>query len=358
MKKNETKLVCPNCGAEFEINEHECTVKNATVIGADSGLGTIYMKLKDRKEQLVSEGIDITKYFSMKTPSGVEKLMKWDGDIPVAVTSDDPVLKAIFDAGTVPNRTLFRRWVMAQVFQGLIYKGYFGEGFTAWMHSKGYEYSWKMTVEEFRVQAELYGKDMENFTNRNRFFNKKTALGMIDDYLSKLDIVINEKKRNHLHRCKGVPYICIGGNNVFVSDISDKVIMPLKKIRLKIESIYGDPKKLYVAFDMFNKKRVRLCWTTCFSAVWADAYKGAGAFSTMQNLILFHNCKFRDERGRFLSSAASINMLNKKAEEYSHEGWRLFGLMKKLIEDNGVDINKKRAEWRDKKSMKRNIPVR
>ena len=138
---------CPNCGAEFEINQHECTVKNATVIGADSGLGTIYMKLKDRQEQLKTAGIDITKYFSMKTPSGEEKMMKWEGDIPVAVTADDPVLRAIFDAGTVPNHDLFRRWVMAQVFCGLVYEGYYGKGFVAWVHSKGYKYTWQMTEE-------------------------------------------------------------------------------------------------------------------------------------------------------------------------------------------------------------------
>ena len=28
MVNNETKLVCPNCGAEFEINKHECQVKS------------------------------------------------------------------------------------------------------------------------------------------------------------------------------------------------------------------------------------------------------------------------------------------------------------------------------------------
>ena len=352
-KKNVTKLVCPNCGAEFEINEHECQVKNATVIGADSGLGTIYMKLKDRQEQLKTAGIDITKYFSMKTPSGEEKMMKWEGDIPVAVTADDPVLRAIFDAGTVPNHDLFRRWVMAQVFCGLVYEGYYGKGFVAWVHSKGYKYTWQMTEEELRVQAKLWKKDMENFRERNRWFNGDVVIAMIDDYLKKLQKAINEKKRNHLHKCKGVPYICVGGKNVFVDDIEVKVMNPLKQLRCKIALAVNDPDKLYRAFHLFNNKRIGMDWQTPCSARWIDAYKGAGAFYTMKNLILFHRCVMRDKRGRMLSKDASLQQLMTKAMEYSGEGWRLFGLMRKLITDNGINIKAKRAEWAETKALKR-----
>lgn len=41
-------------------------------------------------------------------------------------------------------------------------------------------------------------------------------------------------------------------------------------------------------------------------------------------------------------------MLENKAHEYatSQEGWRLFGVMKKLIADSGINIGKKMEEWR------------
>lgn len=348
VKKNETKLVCPNCGAEFEIAQHECKVKNATVIGADSGLGTIYMKLKDRQEQLTKAGVDISKYFSMKTPSGDEKLMKWDGDTPIAVTADDPVLKAIMESGTVPNRDLFRRWVMAQVFQGLSYSGYYGKGFTDWVHTKGYEYTWKMAVEEFRVQAKLWKKDKENFRERNRWFNKEVALEMISDYVKKLQMVVRTKKEKNLHKCKGVPYICIGGKNVFCSDIDGKLFWPLRRLELNV-SIATDPVKMSNAFDAFNSKRVKLTYNEQFCSRWMDAYKGAGAFYTMKNMVLFHGCLFRGDNGRFMSKAKSLEYLEDKAMEYASDGWRLFGLMKKLIEDNGINIAAKRREWAEKK---------
>lgn len=349
MNENATRVVCPNCGAEFEIPEHETTAKNVTVIGADSNLGTVYLKLKDRQEQLTIAGIDVTKYFSMKTPGGVEKLMKWEGDVPVAVTADDPVMKMIMDGGTVPNRDLFRRWVMAQVFTGLTCSLY--SGFTEWMHHKGYEYTWKMSEEEFRVQAKLWKKgDKENFNGRNRWFNKDVAVNMAKDYIEKLKENLKERKERH---CKGVPYIKVGGENIFVSDIVKKIIHPLSVSLCKIR-IANSPDSLYKAFHDFNKKRTPLRWTTRESEAWVSAYKGAGAYYTLKNMILFHDCRFMSKISVFMSKAKSLEYLEEKVDEYKNEGWKLFGLMKKFISDNNVDIKAKQAEWREKKAKKMN----
>lgn len=352
MVNNETKLVCPNCGAEFEINEHECQVKNATVIGADSGLGTIYMKLKDRQEQLNKAGIDTSKYFSMNIPGEGEKLMKKVGNVYQEVEDNDPVMLLIMKSGTIPSRDLFRRWVMAQVFQGLIYHGYWGRGFAAWVKMKGYKYTWMMTEEELRVQAKLYKKDMENFKQRNRWFNKDVAVAMCEDYIKKLEKVITDKKANHQHKCKGVPYICIGGRNVFCSDIYSKIYKPLYDAEAKVNGA-KTPDALYTAFRNFRTIMIGLDWKTSYCNEWFDAYKGAGAYYTMKNIILFHEGKFRASNGRFLRKQASLDYLEAKAEEYSHEGWRLFGVMRKLIEDAGININKKRQEWAMAKKIKR-----
>ena len=40
-KKQETKILCPGCGTEFAIADKEFTA-TGTVIGKNSGLGTIY----------------------------------------------------------------------------------------------------------------------------------------------------------------------------------------------------------------------------------------------------------------------------------------------------------------------------
>lgn len=280
--------------------------------------------------------------------------MKWDGDTPVPVTPDDPVLRAIFEAGTVPNRDLFRRWVMAQVFQGLMYKGYHGEGFVNWVHGHGYKYQWTMTEEELRVQAKLEKKDLENFQKRNRWFNLHVVDAMCSDYMKKLKNVINEKT---VHKCKGIPYICIGGGNVFVSDIQGKILRPLILVHNRIKHS-RNAADLYKNFCEFRRNMIGLHWDTPQCTKWLDAYKGAGAYYTLENMIRFHDCFIKSEvigsrpKYRFLDKSSSLDYLESKADEYRNEGWKLFGLLRKFLQDNNVNIKAKQEEWANAKRMR------
>ncbi|MFK1903884.1 hypothetical protein ACIXC0_05710 [Bacteroides fragilis] len=80
-----------------------------------------------------------------------------------------------------------------------------------------------------------------------------------------------------------------------------------------------------------------------------DAYKGAGAFFTMQNLIRFHDCTAIDDSGRRLDKHQSLAFLSAKAEAYRDgEGWRLLAVLKKMLADNNINIKKKMAAWRKK----------
>lgn len=88
-------------------------------------------------------------------------------------------------------------------------------------------------------------------------------------------------------------------------------------------------------------------WEAPQSAAWLDAYKGSGAFFTMQNMIRFHNCVIIDDNGKTLSKNTSLAFLNKKAKLYENrEGWRLIGLLKKMLDDNNIDVAAKISEWR------------
>jgi hypothetical protein len=92
------------------------------------------------------------------------------------------------------------------------------------------------------------------------------------------------------------------------------------------------------------------------SAEWKDAYRGMGAYATMQNLLRFHGCTFpkdNDFYQRRKLNWTDIDLLELAAKTYADgEGWRLFGLMKQMIEENGIDIEKKRAEWREAKKVR------
>jgi len=349
--KNATRVVCPECGAEFDVlAPHEHTVKNATVLGVDSGLGTVYLPVSKRGEALQSAGIDTSKYFSIQLPTGGEQMMKMGDDgRAVPVSADDPIIQAIMGGGTVPNKRLFRRWVMSQVVHGLLYSGYYGDGFTGWMKSHGYVYTWEMLIEELHVQTKLYGKDMENFNARNRWFNKELAVEMATDYVKQLREDANGRPT---HKCKGVPYVTVEHQHYFVSDIEKKLINPLRQLVLDIRTAKA-PEALEQAVRRFWKQAPVKSWSYDQCPAWKDAYKGMGAYATMQNLLRFHGCTFPKDNDFFERGTNALLLLERAANAYANgEGWRLFGLLKQMIEENHFDIRAKMAEWAAKKQVK------
>ena len=344
--KNETKVMCPVCGTEFAIGEHEHTVKNGIAIGKDSGLGNVYLPVSKRGEALQAAGIDTNKYFSLRLPTGGEQLMTYDENgIPVAVKADDPIMQQIIGGGTVPNRNLFRRWVMSQVFHGLMWESrYSGDGFAGWLKMHGYKYQWEMMVEELRVQARLYKNvDMENFKARNRWFDKALAITMAGDHIVQMRKDANSRPQ---HKCKGVPYVQYDNVNYFVTDIEKKLIAPLWGYIRAIE-IANTPEKLYKTVRDFVRN-AHLCVAGTFKQCqeWKDAYKGMGAYATMQNLLRFHGAKFPKDNDFYKRGRSGLDCLEDAAKSYADgEGWRLFGLMKQMIEENHIDIEKKMKLW-------------
>lgn len=350
---NETKVVCPVCGTEFAIGEHEHTVKHAVAIGKDSGLGTIYLPVSKRAEALNAAGVGTKRYFAMNALDGSECLMTYDDNgRPVPVNEDDPIIRQIIGGGTVPNRNLFRRWVMSQVFRGLSEKHWrTGRpiGFTEWMKNHGYEYTWLMTINELHAQTEMHHNgDMENFKARNRWFNKDVVLAMAHDYIKQLrENAMRQKTRN----CKGVPYIRVKGflKGVFVDDIEKKLIQPLRFIIFDIANA-KTPADLEHAVRRFWNEAYGKEWRYDQAAAWKDAYKGAGAYFTMQNMLRFHGCTFPKDNDFYQRGKGGLQMLEDAAKTYADgEGWRLFGLMKQVLEENHIDIEAKRKEWAEAK---------
>ena len=100
-------------------------------------------------------------------------------------------------------------------------------------------------------------------------------------------------------------------------------------------------KKVYAQFrrDIF-----RIKYNTPKSKAWIDAYKGEGAFYTLKNLVMFHGCGIKVDKFDIRYGAAAVDVLNKRLNEYKGEGWRMFALMKKVIEDNNFDFGERMAE--------------
>lgn len=360
-ESKETKILCPQCGAEFAIAKKEVTAVT-TIIGKDSNLGTVYPVVvgqgmpakpsrtaQERIDALRDANVDVSNLFAMQTANGKEYIASRKNGKVAILDDNDPIFDHIIAQGTISNRNLRRRWVMAKMFYMMSYTPYRHKepvGVTYMIHLLGYEYQWKMLMDELYAQMKMEGRDPENFTDRNRWFNAGVAVSMAEDYIVQLQKYVDALK---VKKCKTIPYKRIRNRNIFVSDLQDKLYKPFCTATARIRKA-KNAVQLFDAAKKFNDMRIKMSHNTPQSKAWVDAYKGSGAYFTMQNLIRFHNCIVIDDNGKRLDKYQSLAFISTKAEMYKNgEGWRLLAVLKKMLEDNNIDIKKKMAEWRKKK---------
>lgn len=294
----------------------------------------------ERMNKLNAMGSDTSKYFAVTLDNGTKiHLIIDENGNPVKV--EDTIANQIIEDGYVRNTKLHRRFVMAQMFQGLNYKSYDGSktGYNEWVKRHGLAYSFDMMLEEIRVLGKLEERDRDTFVERSHFFTKDVVVKTMEDYVAELMKYVEalpEKK------CKGVPYKRVKSQNIFVVDLDKKVYTPFRSDihRIKYASNYNE---LYRIVKSFMYKMIALPYTTPKSKAWIDAYKGEGAFYTLKNLVMFHSCGIKVD-GRMVYGAAAVSVLNKRLNEYKGEGWRMFALMKKVIADNNFDFKKRMSE--------------
>lgn len=346
-RKQSENITCPACGTELAIAGKKATIAAppATAVQQER----LPKTAQERIEALRNAGVDVSCLFAMQGANGGEYVASNKNGKLSILDDNDPIFNYILAQGTVPNRRLFRRFVMAQMFRMLSYTDYgtWGPaGVTEMIHRLGYEYQWKMLLNELHAQMKMERNDPENFADRNRWFNAETVEAMANDYVKRLKEYVGTLKTR---KCKGIPYKHVSGSNIFEADLEAKIYRPLQAAIHDIRNA-KDSARLYAATRKFNERRIKMSYKTPQSKAWMDAYKGAGAFFTMQNLIRFHGCTAINDKGKRLDKYQSLAFLTAKAEAYKDgEGWRLLAVLKKMLDDNNIDIRKKMAEWCEKK---------
>lgn len=315
---------------------------------------------KERMEKLNNAGINTDKYFTLNVsesiPAGAKIHIVVDKDgnyVPEVVKEDDnndavKIVREFLDGvqdemygkimsdGYVRNTRLHRRFVMAQMFQMLSYISHDGKhkGYTDCLKRMyGYEYTLKMMTEEVRVLSKLEVRDAESFAERSHFFTKEVVVDVLEDYIEKLKAYANALPDKN---CKGIPYKRIKGVNIFNADLDKKLYAPVRNyiFKIKYAKNYAE---IYRSLEAFMRSHVKLPHDTAKSTDWIDAYKGEGAFYTLKNLVMFHNCGIKAGKFDARFGANAIQLLNERLDEYKGEGWRMFALMKKVIADNGIN---------------------
>lgn len=308
----------------------------------------------ERMNKLVSAGINVDKYFTVDLDNGtkIHLIIDENGQPVVVNGKPDPIAEQIIEDGYVRNTKLHRRFVMAQMFQMLNYKSYDGryEGYTDCLNRMyGYQYTFDMMLEEVRVLSKLEARDKETFDERKHFFTKEVVISVMSDYVEKLKKYVDSLPTK---KCKGVPYKRIKGQDIFVEDLDKKIYRPMMTqiLNTKCTRSYS---QLYIELTYFMKDMIKLPYETPKSKAWIDAYKGEGAYYTLKNLVMFHDCAIsveeynpfhRTTTVRQNKGPAAMDTLRHKLYEYQGEGWRMFALMKKVISDNNFSFKERMHE--------------
>ena len=299
------------------------------------------MNKNERMEKLNAMGINTGKYFTVALDNGTQvHLIIDENGNPKKV--DDVIANQIIEDGYVRNTKLHRRFVMAQMFQALNYVSWDRkrEGYNEWLKNFDIKYQFSMMLEEIRVLGKLEERDFETFKERSNFFTKEVVLKTMADYIDKLKASIETKKT---YKCKGIPYKKVAGMDVFVEDLNKKIYASMRADICKVYTA-RNYNEIYKALKTFMSKMITVPYTTPKCKEWVDAYKGEGAFYTLKNLVMFHNCGIMGSDGTMIYGLNAVNYLNERLYEYKGEGWRMFALMKKVIADNNFDFNKRMSE--------------
>lgn len=298
------------------------------------------MNKNERFEKLNAMGINTGKYFTVDLDNGtkVHLIIDENGN-PKKV--DDAIANQIIEDGYVRNTRLYRRFVCAQMFQALNYVSWNRDesGYNAWLKRFDIKYQFDMMLEEIRVLGKLEERDMETFKERSNFFTKDVIVKTMFDYIEKLKASINIKKT---YNCKGIPYKKVAGRDIFVDDLDKKIYAPMRNDIFKVQTA-RNYNEIYKALKTFMSRMITVPYTTTKCKEWIDTYKGEGAYYTLKNLVMFHNCGIMVGY-KMVYGIEAVKVLDEKLYEYKGEGWRMFALMKKVIADNNFDFGKRMSE--------------
>lgn len=318
-------------------------------------------QIENRKDALKAANINMNQFFSITFNEGLKPGTKLtvsltDPDSGEVIEQDlfsdlnklyNDVSDEITNNGYVNNSKLFRRWVMAQMFRMMEYDNYKTgkSGFTACLNEQfPYDYQFTMMYDELKVLSKLYETDKEEFEKRCVFFNRNVVVATCEDYLDKLVEYIDHVEIQH---CQGKPYKRLFKQHVYTEDINRKFIFPVIDCieRLKCGIYKKSFPKFFNDYLHFMKLHCKLPKATPKCTTWKDAYKGAGSYYTLLNLVRFHECGIiSDKYWCMLRGEDACRYIEMKRVEYQGEYWRLFALLKKVIEDNKFDFHDRMKE--------------
>lgn len=361
-------VLCPECGTEFEINNDN----EARALGPlDNGAYFLVPKstnkipenimnafLSNIKNARISDGnLVIPRNDNVE----LDPFAEFDANHPELTLPDlddtekneklDDIEQSIINDGYIPNTMLWRRWIMAQMLRH--YKNENGESnFDKYFVSgKPYLYQWETILNEIKTLKKLSNQEL---TNRERFFNMDVIKAAAQDYEKCLSRYIRCKAKKYIdsnQKANKAAYVKLYYNKQrgrvyiddksIISNIEDTTFTELMSyVHSFVENILSC--KTYAKMQNAIERLISNCPMQLHirkAPSWKNAFKGAGAYYTMDNMIKFHDCGFFNESGEKLSTSDSLRILENKTTEYANEYYKLYALMQKFVNDNEFELS-------------------
>ena len=304
-------------------------------------------KKEERMETLRKANVNTNNFFNlnMNIPVGANVTVTIDGVHYEINSSNDAIVKQIMDEGYVYNYKTDGRWVAAQTFRMLSEKSYnwktrqYETGWDAYLRNRyTYMYQFDMMVDELHRLSKMERDNDPEFELLSNFFNEEVVVATCKHYMRQLK---NFVKKQPTRKCKGEPYVKLNKyGNVFVKDLNVKVYDRLERILTAINN-FVDYKKLEFDLKNFMYSMPKLPAETPKCSEWKDAFKGLGAYKTLNNIVKHHGCVVENyETGEILNRDDSVAYIESLVDKYCGEYWRFHELLKATIELNKFDLRK------------------
>lgn len=233
----------------------------------------------DRKTMLEEKGIDTSKFFTVVTNEDLPKGSKIYIEMPQTETA-----QKIIENGYVKNTKLHRRFVMAHYMRMMNARGNWYEVLDRYYT---YMYQLDMMINEVRILSILSRKDNSVFRERARFFTPSTVDAVMLEYYKDVRAYVAALP---VYKCKGKEYKKLPKiGNVFTSELEQRVFQPLYNAIQDVESACSYEQK-YHALMNAKRKFVELPWNTKKIKVWRNAFQANGAYYTLKNMVMYHDC--------------------------------------------------------------------
>ena len=390
---NNLHILCPNCG--MEVNAPDAA-DIANSLGKMPTEGTYYLIPKE----IVKNG----KRYNVSNVLNNISNMLYDTDIIEKKADEtagkytdeneiDAIKNKIKKEGDIKSNHLYRRWIYAMTIRSL-------PNYDArYISGTPYKYEWKSLLTELKILAAMERDNDPELTNRERFFNKDIIAEMLLNYKDQLNKYLHNsympnKRRPCIRKTKTIlhatgEYEIINIPYYNVINLAEHMDMDTKKIhheiifigdydyaynKIKKDATFvnvSDNKMCYTAHGIFvainryvldiveNIRYNNISYEMLYKKIsklikiapmrfkmkkdeaWKNAFKGIGAYYTMQNLIRFHGHGIKTDRrnpnSEMVYGEKGIEILDQYASLYNEEYYRLFAMMKDMILYNNKD---------------------